>query len=406
MVERNVTTPETVCRPCRPRRASATLALGALAGFALLLPPPAAAEEVDRIVLRVNDRIATLLDYEERRDAFLREAQRRNLPPEELRQAVAAAPEHVFRELFEELLLHSRADQLGVTVAEERVDETIERMKESNGITTEEEFRQALAASGMTEEGLRQQLRRNFRMRQVMEQEVQERVAVSEEDLRRIYGKDPQRFRLPEQRRLREVVVLEESGRPLAERQRIAAELRAELAKGEPESEMVKGHAAAQVTSGIIDLGWVTPGDLAPALEAAAWQLAPGTVSEPVSGRGGLHVLHLHEVREPRVQTFNEVQEAIRREEEDRVYREEIAKYLVELQRDSYVVAKPPAEAAGFRRLLGTGVSEEVMEGAASQPPPPTPEAVAPVEPGAAPVPEPAAPPPPAEDEPPGGGRR
>ncbi len=412
MVDRNVTTRDSL-------RRRAVFALGALTAGAFALPLPAAAEEVNRIVLRVNDRIATLRDYETRRDGFLREAQRRNLSPEEYRQAAAAAPEQVFRELFEELLLQSRGDQLNVTVSEERIAETLERMKQANDISTDEEFRQALAASGMTEDELRQQLRRNFRMRQVMEQEVQERVTVSEEDLRRIYGKDPGRFRLPEQRRLREVVVLEESGRPLEERQRIARELREELAKGAAESDLVSGHAAQGVTSGIIDLGWVNTGDLAPALETAAWQLAPGGVSEPVAGRGGLHVLHLLEVREPRVQTFNEVQETIRREEEDRVYREEVAKYLVELQQDSYIIAKPPAEAAGFRRLLGTGVSEEVMEGAAAAAPagesvaPPAveaPEAPAPsptegVEPGdpsRLPVPKPIDPPPPVEEEPPG----
>jgi peptidyl-prolyl cis-trans isomerase SurA len=416
MVERNVTTPDP--RPPRsPRAGAAVLALAALAAASAASARPAAAEEVNRIVLRVNDRIATLLDYETRRDAFLREAQRRNLSPEEHRRVVQEAPEQVFRELFEELLLQSRADQLSVTVSEERVADTIERMKQANGITTDEEFRQALATSGMTEEELRQQMRRNFRMRQVMEQEVQERVTVSEEDLRRIYGRDPDRFRLPEQRRLREVVVLEASGRPLEERQRIAREVREELAKGEAESALVSGHAAEQATSGIIDLGWVSPGDLASALETAAWQLAPGAVSAPVEGRGGLHVLHLLEVREPRVQTFNEVQEVIRREEEDRVYRDEVAEYLVELQRDSYIVAKPPAEAAGFRRLLGTGLPEEVLEGGAATPPAgegvavPAPESPAspapsptedlePGDPGQLPVPKPVDPQPPV-DEPP-----
>jgi len=90
------------------------------------------------------------------------------------------------------------------------------------------------------------------------------------------------------------------------------------------------------------------------------------------------------------VQTFAEVQETIRSEEEDRVYREEIAKYLAELQRDSYIVAKPPAEAAGFRRLLGTGLPDEVMEGEAA--PPAAGEVVAPpaAEPPAAPAEPPA----------------
>lgn len=382
---------------------------------ALALPVAARAVEINRIVLRVNDRIATLVDYEERRAAMLAEAQR--LEPEARRRLLQQAPEQVFKELYEELLLQSRADQLKVEVAEERVQDTVNRMKEGYGITTDEQFREALAQSGLTEDALRQQVRRNLRMRAVMEREVQERVQVSEEDLRRAYGKDTERFRLPEQRRLREVVVLEESGRPLEERQRIARELREELAKGAPQSELVAGYAAQGVTSALIDLGWVGPGDLAADLEAAAWKLEANAVSEPVAGRGGLHVVHLVEVRPARVQTFAEVQDAIRREEEDRVYREEIAKYMKELQEQSYVVAKPPQEAAGFRRLLGTGLAEEVIEEQPAPPAevaPPTGEgvpsseevpaiapsptdAVDPGDPGQLPVPKPIDPQPPEE---------
>jgi parvulin-like peptidyl-prolyl isomerase len=403
--------------PRSARRLAAAVAL-ACAGGALIVPP-SAAEELDRIVLRVNDRIATLLDYQQRRDTLLREAQRRDLQPDERRRLLEEAPEQIFKELFEELLLQSRADQLAVEVPEDRIQATIDRMKEGYGITSDEQFQQALADSGLTEQQLRQQVTRNLRMRAVMEREVQERVAVDEEDLRRIYGRNPDRFRLPEQRRLREVVVLDASGRPLEERQRIAGEVREELAKGAPESELVAGYAGQGVTSNVIDIGWVSPGDLAKDLETAAFRLPPGQVSEPIAGRGGLHVVHVLEARPSRVQTFAEVQETLRREEEDRVYREEIAEYLKELQQQSYVVAKPPAEAADFRRLLGVGLPEEVMEGQAAPPgtappaeaipslgetpvaPAPSPtEGVDPGDPGQLPVPKPDEPPPP-EDEPP-----
>lgn len=329
---------------------------------------PAAAVELNRIVLRVNDRIATLRDYEQRRDDFVAELQRRQLDPEDRRRLLAEAPETVFNELFQELLLQSRADQLGVEVPEERVDATLQRMKEGYGITTDAEFQQALAQSGMTEHQLRAQMRRNLRMRGVMEREVQERVQVAEEDLRRVFGQNPDRYRLPEQRRLREVVVLDTSGRSEEERRRIAEEVRRELAKGEPVSDVISGYAAQGVTSNVIDLGWVSPGDLAPDLEAAAKALQAGEVSTPVGGRGGLHVLHLLEVRAPRVQSFAEVEAQLRQEEEERVYREEVAKYMEELQEASYIVAKPPTEATGFRRRLGEDLPAEVLEGGAAAP--------------------------------------
>ena len=395
-------------RKTRRLTASRFLVLG-LAAFPCCAAAPAAATELNRIVLRVNDRIATLRDYEERRAGLLGELQRRELDPEERRRLLVEAPEAIFNELFQELLLQSRGDQLGVEVPEERVDDTLARMKEGYGITNDAEFQQALATSGMTEQALRAQMRRNLRMREVMQREVQERVLVSEEDLRRVYGQKPDSYRLPEQRRLREVVVLDTSGRSEEERRRIAEEVRQELAKGEPVSERVAGWAAAGVTSNVIDLGWVAAGDLASDLEAAARALQAGEVSQPIAGRGGLHVIHLLEVRAPRVQSFAEVEAQLREQEEDRRYREEVGKYMQELQEASYVVAKPPAEAAGFRRRLGEGLPEEVLESGAppaeSAAPAELPEGIAPTgkpepgDPGQLPVAKPTDPGEP--DEPP-----
>ncbi len=120
--------------------------------------------------------------------------------------------EATFKDMYEELLLESRADQLAIEVAESQVDAGIENMKKNFGIENDEQFSAALAQSGITEAGLREQLRKNIRMRDVMSREVQSRIQVDEEDLRRVYRKNIEQFRQPEQLQLREIVVLEEGG--------------------------------------------------------------------------------------------------------------------------------------------------------------------------------------------------
>jgi hypothetical protein len=76
-------------------------------------------------------------------------------------------------------------------------------------------------------------------------------------------------------------------------------------------------------------------------------------VSVPVEGRGGLHVVQVIERRPSRIPEFAEVADQIRESESNRVYNEEITKYMAELEKKSLIVANPPAEAADFRRLLG-----------------------------------------------------
>ena len=119
-----------------------TLALAALLLSVVVLGVPAVhAEPANRIVARVNDRIATLYDYETRfEDAMRRE---RDVPEDaaERDQFVSGLARDVMRDLFEELLVLSRADQLEITVTANEVTEAIDRMRKANQLEDEEQFR-------------------------------------------------------------------------------------------------------------------------------------------------------------------------------------------------------------------------------------------------------------------------
>ena len=317
------------------------------------------ADVINRVVLRVNDQIATLRDYELRRQELTRDLARRQ-DLEERDRLLKQVPELVFRDLYQELLLESRAQQVGVEVPRSQIDASIANMKENFGIKSEEDFRQALAQSGMTEAQLRSSLEKQLRIRELMDKEVRSRIKLEEEDLRRYYRKNIEQFRQPEQVHLREVVVLDE-GLPIAEeRTRAAADIRQAVAGGKSLADAVAELQPKGVTSNVIDLGWVTPGDLDAALEAAAWKLAPNAISEPVAGRGGLHLLQMVERRESRLPPFSEVSQQIQDREQERVYSEEYAKYMDELEKKSLIVADPPQEAAGFRALLSRPVVDRL----------------------------------------------
>jgi parvulin-like peptidyl-prolyl isomerase len=327
-----------------------------------LAPAGLRAEVVNRIVLRINDQIATLRDYELRRQELTRDVSRRpNMDEGERTRLLEQVPELVFRDLYQELLLESRAQQVGVEVPRTQIDSAIANMKENFGIKTEEDFRAALAQSGMTEAQLRTSLEKQLRIRDLMDREVRSKIKLEEEDLRRYYRKNIEQFRQPESVHLREVVVLEEGGLPTAaERARVAGEIRQAAAAGKPLADAVADLQPKGITSNVIDLGWVTPGDLDAALESAAWKLAPGAISEPVAGRGGLHLLQVAERRESRLLPFAEVSQQIESREQERVYSEEFTKYMGDLEKKSLIVADPPQEASGFRSLLSRPVEDRL----------------------------------------------
>jgi parvulin-like peptidyl-prolyl isomerase len=338
-----------------PPTLARTAAAAALAGLGLAAAATApAAELLNQVVLRINGRIVTLYDYEQRKAETQREVlSSPQVPLERRRELLNNLGEIVFRDLFEEALLLSRADQTDLRVGEKEVDDALARVRQNAGLETDAQFEAALAGSGLSRAALRAQIRRNLVIQTLISREVQSKIEIDEEILRRWYRDHPDEFRVPVQLRLRELVVLEDSGLAPDERLRLAEKLRQEALAGRPLAELAEAHAAAGETSGVIDHGWVGPGDLAPDLERAAWGLAAGEVSEPVGARGGLHLIEVVERREGYVRPFVEVADAIRARERERRGAEKYQDYLAELEEQAFIVADPPAEAKEFRRALG-----------------------------------------------------
>jgi parvulin-like peptidyl-prolyl isomerase len=316
-----------------------------------LLAPAVLAAPANRIVARVNDRIATLFDFEVRLEDQLRRADELPEGASERDRYVGELSREIMKEMFEELLVLSRADQLGITVTAAEVSESIQRMREANGLDTDEEFRKALAQSGMSPEQLRAQFEQQLRFQRVIGREVYSEIKLEEEDLRRYYRDHLEEFRQPEQVKLREIVVLDETAAsPVAEE--TAARIAKDLAAGKTVEEATAGLAPGSVSS-VIELGWVAAGDLDPALEGAAWKLAPGSWSEPTRARGGVHIAQVVERRESVIPSFKEVENEIRAREERARLNERLKAYLAELEKKSYLYLDPPAQAAGFRTASG-----------------------------------------------------
>lgn len=364
-----------------PRNASRLLAFAAALTAVLVsaalwgaAAAPARAEVVSRFVMRINDEVATLRDYE-RLKAELEQMilSRPDLTLQQRRDALAQLGERVYRNMYEDLLLVSRARQLGITVSEEDIDEQIARIRERMELTTEEDFQRALAESGMTLAQLREQTRKTILTQAVLGREVYANIEVDEEILRRYYRDHPEQFQIPERLRLRQLVVLEEPTPEAGERRRLAETIREEILGGRPLDEVAAEHSAEGLTSGLIDPGWVSAGDLAPELEQAVRGLDLNALSEPIESRGGTHLVEVLERQPATLRPFTEVADQIRALERERRAAEQVEDYFARLEEEAFIRLDPPPEAAGFRRLAAEPSSEPelIAPGAATDGGPP-----------------------------------
>lgn len=316
--------------------------------------------DVNRIVLRVNDEIATLWEFEQRRRSRISEIQRADLPPERRQRLLADVGAQTMRDMYEELLVLSRAEQLDVVVSDREVAAAVAQTKAQFGIEDDQEFRAALASSGMTIEDLGEQMRRNLLIREVMGREVQQRIELEDEDLRRYYRDHPDEFSRPRRLEVREVVIPDEAASSDEARDELAADARSALLAGEAGSERLAEMDAAGQATALLALGWIERGDLEPAIERGIWELEPGAVSEPIVARGGRHVVEILAEEQALLKPFVDVQEEIRSKLRAGRYQEEMTNFLAELGDSSFVVQNLPPEAAGFSTTDGRESRDEL----------------------------------------------
>lgn len=351
MARKKFPAPEPIFNHLLHRKLLPTLVALAVATAALLATPPVRADVVNEVVLRINERVLTLYDYlQARAEARAEVLRATQLTPEEQERLLSEVPRRVMRTIFQEMLLESRADQLEVFVPEEEIDAEIRRMREDMELGTEEQFLAALEQSGLSEEKLRRQVETTLRVQRVLGQEVSSQIDVSEDEMRRYYRAHPEEFSDPARVRVREIVILDTSALDAEARQLLAEQLQERLAAGESLDDLAQDYEPEGVTSGVIELGWVTPGELAPRLEQAVWGLDAGSVSEPVEARGGVHILQVLEREEQELKPFGEVRDQISARERNRRYGEVFERYLDDLAQSAYVVERIPADAVGYRQ--------------------------------------------------------
>ncbi len=308
-------------------------ALFASLAFAAL---PATGEVVDRILVHVNARIVTQSQLDERTAAALREA-----PPglelarrDEVRKAA-------LRELVNEALLEDRARELDIVATDAEVEEQIKRLKEQNKVTTDEDFRKALEASGLTPEKLHDQLKRSTTIQRVVGREVNSKVDLSDDALRLAYEREKETWAIPEKVRVAEVLV--NPGPGAEEKAREAANVAKSGAKFE---DVVVRFSDGPTRSKGGDMGTVGKGELAAALDAVAFSLPTGSVSDPIETRSGWHVLKVVEKLPATFRPYSEVKADILKKEQETQFQKKLAEHLEKLERDA--VIKVSGEATAY----------------------------------------------------------
>lgn len=276
--------------------------------FALVLATAAHAQEpqlVNEIVVRVNNDIITLADYNQALEDFKAEITRQLQQKGKAEPEIAAEIERlvptVLDILIEDLLVQQKAKELGIDV-EAELNQQWAALAADNNLTVAA-FETEIKKQGIDPDSARASLRKRLQQNYVMNQEVLRPIyeSLTDKDRREFYEKNKEHFTTPGEVTISEIFLPLEgfTAADVEQRaRRIIAELRAGMNFAEAVQKYSHSSRASREQKGL--LGTFKSGELKEEIEKAVSTLKPGEVTEPIRLQDGYQIIYVNE-RKPAV---------------------------------------------------------------------------------------------------------
>jgi len=296
-----------------------------------------AAQLVEAIVIRVGDRVVTRTQFLKRLHDGYNEIEQTSQPAE------IATKKEEFRknlanDLISELLIKDRADRLGLTVSADEIKDAVDKLKQQYGLTTELQFNESLAKSGITRADMEARLRDTILMNKVFGRELRGREDMTDKELRERYDREKERYRLPERARLREIVILKPETAAAEQQARQKVDQIAEQARNNADFALLaKTTSQAPTKDKGGDLGEVARGELLPELDKAVFNSQSGAVIGPIEAKTAWHILKVEQRLPSEVPAFESIKDKLRKDASEDVWQRDYKAYIERLRKDAFI---------------------------------------------------------------------
>jgi len=289
-------------------------------------------ELVEKILVRVNDRLITNSEFEKRVDSAAH-APGASTDVSQIRR-------EALQDMIKEKLLEERAKEMGVSATDEEIETAVERVKRQYNLATDQEFDAALASSNMTRVDLKRQMRQTIILQKVIGRDVTSKLDISEDMLRLEYERQKEKlYRVPEQARVSEIVIRFAPSDAAARERAVARmeEARTKLAAGMPFAELAKEYSEGNARDRGGDLGAVSKGELLPALDASVFGEPPQEYPPPALQPRSIHLFRVTDRKPAGYRPFADVSEDLKKRIGENLYEKRFGEYVEKLRRDAYV---------------------------------------------------------------------
>lgn len=292
-----------------------------------IAPALLAAQLEDRIVAVVNSDLIMLSDVKRELEPERARIARQHRG-EELAQRLRIAEYMALTKMIERRLQLQEAKARGIEVSDQEVKQAIAQMKQQGEKIDE--------TDPLSIRNVRDQLT----LLKVVDREVRSGVMVGESEMKRYYQEHRDRFALPEEYTLSQILIQPRSPDDTAEALAKARKVMAELKRGEKFEDLALQYSDGPNASRGGRLGLVRQGELLPAIERAIASLVPGGISDIIETSEGFHIIRVDEKRPKQFRPFEEVKFEIQGLVFQQKSEDVFQSWLVDLKNKAYIEIK------------------------------------------------------------------
>jgi parvulin-like peptidyl-prolyl isomerase len=217
------------------------------------------------------------------------------------------------------------AEDMGVEVSEEKIDERIERLKKQFYGGNDKRYRKELARQGITEEQARDEVRSQL-VSEGLFKKVTEDVKVSDKDIQKYYNEHKSQYGTPQSRDVRHILVQK---KPLADR------LYTQLTNGGNFAALAKRYSKDPGSASAGGKLTVSKGQTVPEFDKAAFSLKKNALSRPIKTQYGYHIIQpLSEIRPAKTTPLKDVKNSIKTQLEQQKKNETMTKWVEDTKKD------------------------------------------------------------------------
>lgn len=296
--------------------------------------PSLNAKSFDWIEVRVNSKIITHNEIE------LKTFEMARTQKISRKEDFLTLRDQVIEQLIDEALLDSQADELGITLSDDELNDEVDYFRKQRKLSPTE-FEELLEAKQTNLAEFKRSFSRQIIRNRVIAQEVKAMIRISDEELKKRYDKaESTKSKIKARHILRRIP----SGASKSEINKVKEKviwIKNQIKSGQSFTKMADSYSEdPSVKSNHGDLGFFGREDMVKAFSDAAFSLPLNTVSEPIKSIFGYHLIEVTEKKKVAKEPFPKVKNKLYQQVFQENYPKKLKDYLKKLRSTAKISKK------------------------------------------------------------------